>query len=1497
MGIGGITEVLRYSSDHDRKSCLEEALTVKQKMSAVYNALDNHNRTEMINFGKYTLKLTGIGGDKASRLEKVWKAAWPFLNRGVGADSVETAVAGSERAASEQGSKSASSADHPSPPRSNYLTSSEALPHLAVTEVTNMVLQDSVSGLAVSSTSVADTTQDVADEDTAVLHVPAHFYIKMHRVTRYRNDKGCLPMTGSYGLACGQVLRWSKTGADCWVCRSLFILDDGADNHAHFLTFMEEQLPGTQILMVMIHGKAELDSVDLNWQIRAQRACPDVVTALLDGSPADCPTQATYFHVTNVDSENPEWSKCSGPKLHHRGKWASILSLYYVGDVARQIDLESHMAKGVLDELSDLEEAARLKTYKCARQDIGGDHIGLAINTIQDMLADGAKARVAENKAKWRALVGSSGVVKYCLMKSFWRFSSPGYPDRAKLEESLKDLAKVQLLDQFQLLQEAIPGWISQVAQGAECNCAQSQLQEFFARREVSEVLQWATPPPITVASLGVFLGTVVAASLEAMKTQSEGDKQKRSCRKNKQGGRGQILSKQQVESIVSRLEATEEEKDAILSRASSFYHKRRVPLVSLEAGEADGSRGAEDAGQFVPLPLAGEGETSMVSEVARAAYKRKRGDSVLLSDLIEVVEYALSLPVGAPREKLAMAKYPCILRSKVLSKWIEKYNKYKLREMPPDVARQQSHIPEWWIQEQKLEVPKKGHRTVAGLPRAVAASVNHALVESSMGLTEVTQRADPGVTRSKILRSINTAVKTYNDHVERLQHDYDSNAKNALQALVAVAKNVPRCPAQRHVPFLKVFAAAQKVVRRPILKPCRKQASYTMVARLLKKTAVRSQNSNTKGNYMDFDDPRMVRSRNSFKKLQKDKGIDLRMLLNFEQTWKTLHRSGKVFRKDKQGDIGEIVGIKSKTRPNKRCQKPKLKRKSRGVREDFRCDGVLNARGAFTVCLSCWGNGDHGPLAINCVSGTIPVRKIAEVNRRNPGKVLIMVSATQSHMFTAQTSVRLWEELYGPAIVERRSSLSIPFTTRGALMCDGFTGYSSHIHGEDLRRKRFSEQYNMELPEEQEGGWSAKGQMIDQINGLVKHRADMLTDVALGLGADLFSADKYHKLELQHNGQPKRKVGWDEAVDITVEAFFGSSRSLNIVAWDTVGYITKEESFEMNGMNPVELQREIQQCNEDLANKLVSGARCFTFPSLESCLQQAQPGDSVYVWEVAKVHNPRQDNADDWVRLPYSVVHPLERLLCHHARQPQAQKRQWFVVHCGFDGELPLVQSMRVTSLGPGGDRVLNKTAKGKNRCNLMMCNVGVEDRSLKIDDQPYRKLRCLHIMHTDAGPRVGFSELRDVLAESMAAYASDGEDELNETEHCAPEELFPDVPEPPAEILVGDGQEEVGDGEASETNSSEDGIHAEAEVEVAGETVADGAFATPARDRENLPPISGCRLQKREPDFLYQVWYPGVTSHSESWRPDSGQSMEEAHDACLRWAWGKHNEGLHGA
>ena len=185
-------------------------------------------------------------------------------------------------------------------------------------------------------------------------------------------------------------------------------------------------------------------------------------------------------------------------------------------------------------------------------------------------------------------------------------------------------------------------------------------------------------------------------------------------------------------------------------------------------------------------------------------------------------------------------------------------------------------------------------------------------------------------------------------------------------------------------------------------------------------------------------------------------------------------------------------------------------------------------------------------------------------------------------------------------------------------------------------------------------------------------------------------------------------------------------------------------------------------------------------------------------------MQNPRQDKAEDWIKLPYSVAHPLERILCHQARQTEEKTRRWFVVHAGYDGELPLAASMKVTSVGPAGDRALTKTARGKKRSNLMMCNVGVVDRTLKMDDKPYRRLRCLHLMHTDDGPMAVFSELRDVLSERMAAYGSDDEDDAIVWPLSADDDDEDEIPEPPLEIAAGNGFEEIDnyDG-ASESDS----------------------------------------------------------------------------------------------
>ena len=58
-----------------------------------------------------------------------------------------------------------------------------------------------------------------------------------------------------------------------------------------------------------------------------------------------------------------------------------------------------------------------------------------------------------------------------------------------------------------------------------------------------------------------------------------------------------------------------------------------------------------------------------------------------------------------------------------------------------------------------------------------------------------------------------------------------------------------------------------------------------------------------------------------------------------------------------------------------------------------------------------------------------------------------------------------------------QREKHSIPFEKRGLLQCDGFKANFSTTNGEDLRRAKWSESANMELPTEEKGGWSGKGQ------------------------------------------------------------------------------------------------------------------------------------------------------------------------------------------------------------------------------------------------------------------------------------------------------------------------------------------------------------------------------------------------------------------------------------
>ena len=87
-----------------------------------------------------------------------------------------------------------------------------------------------------------------------------------------------------------------------------------------------------------------------------------------------------------------------------------------------------------------------------------------------------------------------------------------------------------------------------------------------------------------------------------------------------------------------------------------------------------------------------------------------------------QVVEYALSLPNTASREKLAKLRFPNILTSRRLNGWIRSYFKYKWDKVPAKEAQYWKECPDWWKHD-VLKMPtgmKKGRDPSHLLPGAL---------------------------------------------------------------------------------------------------------------------------------------------------------------------------------------------------------------------------------------------------------------------------------------------------------------------------------------------------------------------------------------------------------------------------------------------------------------------------------------------------------------------------------------------------------------------------------------------------------------------------------------------------------------------------------------------------------------------------------------------------------------------------------------------------------
>ena len=160
------------------------------------------------------------------------------------------------------------------------------------------------------------------------------------------------------------------------------------------------------------------------------------------------------------------------------------------------------------------------------------------------------------------------------------------------------------------------------------------------------------------------------------------------------------------------------------------------------------------------------QGNSAEPTPADNSEYERKCGDSPLLSDLIQVVEYSLSLGPGVPKQKKARSQFYGAMfcqsgRGSISASNCGSWN---------PVVRKTRNIPNWWIDLHKLYLPRKARDTIAGMPRSVTETVDRAQKACTAGNTAATKRADASQGAAKLKRSMVRAMDTYNESAAKLR-------------------------------------------------------------------------------------------------------------------------------------------------------------------------------------------------------------------------------------------------------------------------------------------------------------------------------------------------------------------------------------------------------------------------------------------------------------------------------------------------------------------------------------------------------------------------------------------------------------------------------------------------------------------------------------------------------------------------------------------------------
>jgi len=212
--------------------------------------------------------------------------------------------------------------------------------------------------------------------------------------------------------------------------------------------------------------------------------------------------------------------------------------------------------------------------------------------------------------------------------------------------------------------------------------------------------------------------------------------------------------------------------------------------------------------------------------------------------------------------------------------------------------------------------------------------------------------------------------------------------------------------------------AIRERVPMRPEIKI---QIDRRWCYRWRKRWGWRKRQTGMTGNFLPYDHHlmRSVRQRVGmlFERADAATRIHPALLLNYDQVWKLAHRGSqwKYYKEPIESGVrARHVASGRFTREAEGAMPPDVgptRKRLRGKQQPVH-DPVSNQRMPHTLCTSTWSDGTAGPLLSVWQEGAIPQAVVAQANKEFAGRMLVIVTRTDSHFMTGESTVQYFEEL-----------------------------------------------------------------------------------------------------------------------------------------------------------------------------------------------------------------------------------------------------------------------------------------------------------------------------------------------------------------------------------------------------------------------------------------------------------------------------------------------------